>query len=291
MHAEIVYRGRHITGKDISFINNLIERYTDKGRSYISREICKAWNWRQHNGILKDMVCRGLLLSLEEHGYIKLPPRKKSPRVPFTKRKKPKDVTIDQNPIDGKLSSILPIEIKQVRRTEWEETFNGLIEQYHYLGYTQPVGEHLKFTAFANERPIACFAWSSAARHIRSRDRFIGWSCDTRKKNLHLIAYNTRFLILPWVRVRHLASYLLGLSARTISAYWQGIYNHPIYYLETFVDTERFKGTCYRAANWHYLGDTTGRGKNDQTHKINRSIKAVHGYPLCRDFRKVLCDG
>ncbi len=115
MHAEIVYRGRHITGKDISFINNLIERYTDKGRSYISREICKAWNWRQYNGRLKDMVCRGLLLSLEEHGYIKLPPRKKSPRVPFTNRKKPKEVTIDQNPIDGKLSSILPIEIKQVR--------------------------------------------------------------------------------------------------------------------------------------------------------------------------------
>ncbi len=245
MHTVIVYRGRCITSKDISFIRNYIEKYTDKGRSHISREICRAWNWRQHNGTLKDMLCRGLLLRLEEQGYIKLPARKRAPTVPFKNRKKPKDVNIDQNPIDDKLSSILPIELKQVRRTEWEDTFNGLIERYHYLGYTQPVGEHLKFIAFANERPIACLAWSSAARHIKNRGKFIGWTPDTRRRNLHLIAYNTRFLIFPWVRVKHLASYLLGLSARTISGYWQEVYNHSVYYLETFVDTERFKGICY----------------------------------------------
>ncbi|MCP3680553.1 MAG: DUF4338 domain-containing protein [Gammaproteobacteria bacterium] len=291
MHTDIVYRRRCITSKDLSFIRNYIDRFADKGRSYISREICKSWNWRQHNGALKDMVCRGLLLRLEEQGYIKLPARKRTPNVPYRNRKKPKDASIEQSPVDGKLSNILPIEIKQVRRTGWEETFNGLIEQYHYLRYTQPVGEHLKFIAFANGRPIACLAWSSAPRHIKSRDEFIGWSPDTRKKNLHLISYNTRFLILPWVRVKHLASYLLGLSARTISEYWQGIYNHPLYYLETFVDTERFKGTCYRAANWQYLGNTTGRGKDDRTNRINRSIKAVYGYPLSRDFRKVLCHG
>ncbi len=291
MHTEIVYRGRQVTWKDVLFIRNYIERFSDKGRTYISREICKSWDWRQHNGILKDMVCRGLLLRLEEQGYIKLPARKRSLNVPFKNKKKPKKINIEQNTIDGKLSKILPIVLKQVRRSKREDTFNGLIEQYHYLGYTQPVGEHLKFIAFANRRPIACLAWSSAARHIKSRDRFIGWTPDTRKRNLHLIAYNTRFLILPWVRVRHLASYLLGLSARTVSEYWQGMYNHPVYYLETFVDTERFKGTCYRAANWRYLGDTTGRGKNDQTNKVNRSIKAVYGYPLTSDFREALCHG
>ncbi len=291
MHTVFVYRGRNVTFEDISFISDLINIHKGKGRCFIARKLCEEWNWKQHNGIFKDMVCRGLLLRLEDHGYIKLPERKRVPNVPFKNRKKPKYVNITQDPIDGKLSSILPIELKQVRRTEWEETFNGLIEQYHYLGYTQPVGEHLKFIAFANGRPIACLAWSSAARHIKSRDDFIGWTPDTRKGNLHLIAYNTRFLILPWVRLRHLASYLLGLSARTISGDWQEVYNHPLYYLETFVDTERFKGISYQAANWVYLGDTTGRGKNDQTNKPNRSIKAVYGYPLSRDFRKVLCHG
>ena len=291
MHREIVYRGRHITWKDILFIRTSVDRFADKGRSYISREICKSWNWRQQNGALKDMVCRGLLLRLEENGYIKLPERKRPPNVPYKNRKKPKDVSIEQSPVDDKLSNILPLEIKQVRRTGWEEIFNGLIEQYHYLRYAQPVGEHLKFIAFAQGRPIACLAWSSAPRHIKSRDEFIGWSADARKRNLHLIAYNTRFLILPWVRVRYLASYLLGLSARTLSGHWQEVYHHPLYYLESFVDTERFKGTCYRAANWHYLGQTTGRGKDDQTNKVNRTIKAIYGYPLSKDFREVLCYG
>jgi hypothetical protein len=141
---------------------------------------------------------------------------------------------------------------------------------------------------YAHERPIACLAWSSAPRHIGSRDRFIGWSKTVRIKNLHLLAYNTRFLILPWVRVPHLASHILARMARILPTDWNGIYRHPIYYLETFVDKTHYAGTCYKAANWIYLGDTTGRGKNDHTNKPNRSIKAVWGYPLTRNFRTVL---
>jgi hypothetical protein len=159
------------------------------------------------------------------------------------------------------------------------------LAQYHYLGYTQPVGEQLKYIVYSQNRPIACLSWSSAARHLGCRDRFIGWSQYQRRNNLYLMVYNSRFLILPWIRVPHLASHILGRMSRILVTDWQAIYNHPIYYLETFVDKDRFAGTCYNAANWIYLGDTTGRGKNDHTHRPNRSIKAVWGYPLDKQFR------
>ena len=151
--------------------------------------------------------------------------------------------------------------------------------------------EQLKFLVFSCRRPIGCFTFSSAPRHLGPRDRFIGWSVHQRKANIRLIAYNSRFLIPPWVQVRHLASHLLGRIAREISDAWEEYYRHPIYFLETFVDTERFTGSCYRAANWIYLGETTGRGKDDQTHRQNRSLKVIFGYPLCKDFRSRLCSG
>jgi len=165
------------------------------------------------------------------------------------------------------------------------------MERFHYLGYTQPVGEQLKHMVFAGERPVACLAWSSAPWHMGPRDRFIGWSPAVRRKHLRLLAYNTRFLILPWVKVPHLASHILGRIARRISSDWQQLYGHPVHYLETFVDQERFKGTCYRAANWVHLGQTTGRGIKEKTRKVTRSIKDVLGYPLSKDFRSKLCGG
>src|SRR5256885_1065656 len=163
-----------------------------------------------------------------------------------------------------------------------EPFVDRLIEQYHPLGYPQPVGEHLKYMAYAEGRPIACLAWSSAPRHLGSRDRFIGWSAEARRRNIRFLAYNPRFLILPWVRVKHLASHILGRMAAQISADWQRLYGHPIYFVETFVDPERFRGTCYRAANWVMLGRTTGRGKDDHTNRPNRSIKEVLGLPVHR---------
>ena len=163
------------------------------------------------------------------------------------------------------------------------------MEGYHYLAYTQPVGEHLKYLIWAGATPIACLAWSSAPRHLGPRDRFIGWSASQRRANIHLLAYNSRFLILPWVKVRHLASHLLARVATVLSQDWQRLYHHPIYLLETFIDPERFRGTCYRAANWIYVGPTTGRGKDDQTHRANRSRKELWVYPLRQDFRSKLC--
>ena len=150
------------------------------------------------------------------------------------------------------------------------------------------MGEHLKYLVTANGQAIACLAWSSSPRHLGCRDRFIGWGIEARRRNIHLLAYNTRFLILPWVTVPHLASHLLGRMARQVPGDWQRLYAHPVYLLETFVDPQRFRGTCYRAANWVVVGRTTGRGKNDLTHKPNRSIKEVLALPVHRRFRELL---
>ena len=285
------YQGRVATSDDVEFIKRLIAENPCDSRRALSKKLCEAWNWVQPNGALRDMVCRGFLLQLHRAGHIKLPPRKVKPNNPLANRSRPQKIDIDQTPIYTTLSKLQPLQIRQVRRRSSEKLFNSLIAHYHYLGYCHPIGEHLKYVVFAQDRPIACLAWSSAPRHIGCRDRFIGWSPDIRKKNLYLIAYNSRFLILPWVQVRHLASHLLGRMAKVLPADWDTIYNHRVYFLETFVDTERFKGICYKAANWIYLGNTTGRGKNDQTHKANRSIKAVWAYPLSIDFREVLQRG
>jgi Druantia protein DruA len=290
METLLTYRGKAITQEDVVFIRDLIAQNPGDSRWSLSHKLCQAWNWRQANGALRDMVCRGLMLALERAGYIELPAKKRNPLNPLIEREKPTPVLIDPQPIEGPLSSILPLEICQVRRSRLETLCNSLIEQYHYLGYCQPVGEHLKYLIFTAGRPVACMIYSSAPRHIGCRDRFIGWPVKIRRQNLHLIAYQTRFLILPWVKVPHLASHLLGRMAKRLSTDWRGLYQHPVYFQETFVDLERFKGTCYEAANWLYLGKTTGRGKNDHTYKPNRSIKAVWGYPLCRDFRVRLCE-
>ena len=285
MDCEIKYRGRVATQKDIVFIRAFIKENPHLSRWALSKRFCQIWGWIQPNGTLQDMICRGFLLSLDRAGYIKLPPKRSSPPNPLVLRKPPSRIQIDQTPVHAALSEVLPLEICQVRGTALEKMFNSLIDQYHYLGYCHPVGEHLKYIIFSKERPIACFAWSSAPRHIGCRDKFINWSAGARKKNLHLIAYNSRFLIFDWIRVPYLASHLLGRMAKVLPINWQRFYNHPIYFLETFVDTEKFAGTCYKAAGWQFLGLTTGRGKNDQTKKPNRSLKAVWGYPLTRDFR------
>jgi hypothetical protein len=286
------YRGRQIESEQIEFLRQLIRDNPACSRRRLSAMVCEVWNWRQPNGQLCDMICRGLMLELERQGQLTLPARKCIPNNPLAaERRKPPCVEVDQSPVGGRLKELGRLEIRQVRRSRWEGLWGSLIEHHHYLGYCHPVGEQLKYLVFCAERPIAAFGFSSAPRHLGPRDRFIGWSAVQRRANIHLIATNTRFLILPWVSVPHLASHLLARIAHRVPLDWQQIYHHRIYFLETFVDTERFSGTCYRAANWKYLGLTTGRGKDDQTHKPNRSIKAVWGHPLVEDFRQYLCAG
>lgn len=289
METTITYRRRSVSPEDIETIRRVIEAHPGKSRRFISQEVCREWDWRQSNGVLKDMVCRSLLLVLESKGLIKLPPRKFTPANPLAERKKPSGVTVDNTSIYGSLADLFPINLEQVRRTPFEKIFNGLVSEYHYLGYTQPIGEHLKYMAFSGGRPIACLAWGSAPWYIGARDRFIGWSKKTRERNLHLIANNLRFLILPWVQVSCLASYLLASNRQRLSQDWQYLYNHPVYLLETFVDTERYHGTCYKADNWICAGHTTGLGKLSKSREPLLSKKAVYVYPLTKHFRRELC--
>lgn len=287
------YRGQTIDTEQVAFLREFIAAHPASSRWKLSRQLCETMGWKQANGALRDGVCRGLLLLLERAGQITLPPvRGHIPGPRREGRLRPQPVLIDTAPLILPLAALGPIEIQPVRRTADEPLFHSLMEEYHYLGYEQPVGEHLKYMVWTRgtlgARPVACLAWSSAPRHLGPRDRYIGWSQEARRRNLHLIAYNTRFLILPWVRVEHLASHILGRMAARLSADWEARYAHPIYLLETFVDPERFRGTCYRAANWKVLGETTGRGKNDLTHRQNRSLKQVLALPLDRRFRQLL---
>jgi hypothetical protein len=289
------YRGRVISAAEVEFIRQLIASLPEASRRQLSLKLCEAWQWKQANGAPRDMVCRGLLLGLERAGQIELPAVHHVHRNASTRRRA-KEVEVvwaplDTTRLDAPLGAIRPLEFRQVRRGPEEPLFNHLIAEYHPLGYTQPVGEHLKYLVYAAGRPIACLAWSSAPRHLSARDRYIGWTPEGRRRNLRFLAYNPRFLVLPWVQVRHLASHILGQMARRLAGDWEHLYHHPVYFLETFVDPERHRGTCYRAANWIVMGRTTGRGNNCPDKRPNRSIKEVLGYPLTPRFRELLAEG
>jgi hypothetical protein len=288
MEMVLKYRGRVIRESDLAVVRAVIEEHPAASRRKLSQELCAVWNWVQPNGAACDMICRGLMLALDRAGHITLPPVRQRPRNPLEARLKPQCPEIDATPVVGSLADLGPLEFRLVRRTQEEALFNGLMERHHYLAYTQPVGEQIKYMVFAGERPVACLAWSSAARHLGPRDRFIGWSPQARRRNIRLLAYNSRYLVLPWVQVKLLASHILGQMAQRVGRDWERIYGHPVYYLETFIDPQRWRGTCYLAANWIVLGLTTGRGKAATSSRPNRPLKQVLGYPLDKRFRRLL---
>src|SRR6266536_2331575 len=283
------YRGQNIDSRQVAFLREFITAHPESSRWKLSRQLCEAMGWKQPNGMLRDVVCRGLLLMLERAGQIQLPPVRCHIRGQNRKeRSRPPAFLIDTTPLAMPLKALGPVDVQLVRRTADEPLFQSLMEEHHYLGYEQPVGEHLKYLVWAHGRPVACLAWSSAPRHLGSRDRYIGWSAEARRRNIRFIAYNTRFLILPWVQVPHLASHILGRAVPALSGDWEQVYGHPVYFAETFIDPGRFRGTCYRAANWKLLGRTTGRGKDSTSKRPNRSLKEVLGYPLTPNFRDLL---
>ena len=288
MEVRFQHRGRKLSDADIAFIQALIAENGTASRRALSKKLCEAWNWVQPNGGLRDMVCRSLMLELDRAGHIALPPVRWINPNPLAQRRRPDPPVIGTALLTMPLAAIRPLEFRLVRRTAEEPLFNGLLEHYHYLGYAQPVGEHLKYLVWAAGRVVACLAWSSAPRHLGPRDRFIGWAPEARRRNIRFIAYNTRFLIPPWIRIPHLASHILGRMPVMVSRDWERIYGHPIFFLETFIDPARSRGTCYRAANWISLGPTTGRGKDSTSKKPNRSIKEVLGYPVWKRFRERL---
>jgi len=283
------FRGRQIGVAEVAFLREFISQNRGLSRRGLSLKVCEAWNWVQPNGQPRDMVCRGLLLALHRAGHIELPAKRHFPPNNAIAHRRVSEVQpYDTSPMEGSLASLQPLEIRLVRRAEGEKLFAHLLSRYHYLGYSRPVGEHLKYLILSGARPVACMGWSSAPRQLNLRDQFVGAPKEAYRHHLHLIAYNTRFLLLPWLRVPHLASHLLGRIARRISADWQDLYHHPICLLESFVDIERFRGTCYRAANWKCVGCSVGRGTKSKTGQGVTSIKELWVYPLGRDFRHQL---
>ena len=283
----ITIRKRTIDDHDILQIQATVDRHWAKGRKHISRVLCEQWNWRQPNDRLKDMACREIMLTLNRAGLISLPPRLRSANNEKRNRSVPV-VDVDRTPIEKNISQLPPVLIKPVRHTAFEPLYNSLVNQYHYLGYRQIVGNHLKYIAFAGERPVACLGWGSAAWSVKSRETFVNWDKKAKEANLHFVANNTRFLILPWVSVKCLASKILSLNAKRISEDWLNTYQRPLYLLETFVEKNRFKGTCYKAANWIRVGQTKGTAKRGHDHFVHGNIKDVLLYPLGKGFRKKL---
>jgi len=285
----LIIRNRKITAKDLVFIQAVVHEHWDKGRTHISRILCQKWNWVQPSGRLKDMACRELLLTLHRKGLLDYPPP--IHKAYNHKRTGPKKIKVNEKPIKCHVNELDTVTVKMVRHTKLEPLYDSLIEQYHYLGYVQIVGNHLKYMAFAGDALVACIGWGSAAWAVQSREEFIGWTKPVKNKNLHFVINNTRFLVFPWVTVKCLASKVMAMNIRRISSDWLKVYNYPLYMLETFVEQSRFLGTCYKASNWIKVGETKGTSKKGHKHLKHGNIKDVYLYPLDKNFKRLLIDG
>jgi hypothetical protein len=282
------YRARDLTHGDIDFIRSLIGGHCAKGRSHISRALCEAWNWFQPNGRLKEYAARDLLLRLEEKGFVTLPPRLR-PKNNLKGKRHDTVPDFEKRELRGRISEFPKPTVDAVG-PDSRYLFDWLLHRHHCLGLPGLVGEHVRHMAFIDGQAVACLAWAGAAWKIGARDRFVGWDAAVRRKNLHLVANNTRFLILPWVRVEHLASKVLSLSLGRLNRDWQNRYGHGICLAETFVDGSLYKGTCYRASNWLHAGLTRGSSKRGNTYRHHGCPKSARLYPLCRDFGRRLRD-
>lgn len=284
-----VVQGRLIGEAEIELVRSLLSKNPGWHRTRLSRELCNRWNWRKASGQMKDIACRSLLLKLEQRGYFKLPPRKRSP-VNHLRNRKFENIEHDTSPIVDLLSNLRPVRVSLVEGNRETVLFKCLLNQYHYLGYQGIVGENIKYLVYdVYSRPLGCLLFGSAAWKTAPRDSYIGWSAKIQKHGLDYVTNNMRFLILPWVRVPHLASHILSQVSHRISGDWEAKYGHPIYLLETFVDLSRFKGTCYQASNWVKVGKTKGRTRNDRNTNIHVPVKGIYLYPLRRNFRHLLC--
>jgi hypothetical protein len=287
MENIIILQGRQLTATDIHFVCQLLETNPTWNRTRLSKEICINWNWRRSTGDLKDIACRTLLRKLQDRGLISLP----APVHAGHRKRKIVEVPHCTSPITESLSALKPVRLVETHRLrEEDDRFSFLLDRYHYLGLKASfVGENMRYLAYdSHNRPLGCLLFGAAAWKTRPRDEFIGWDAAARQKNLSLIANNTRFLIFPWVTTRFLASHLLSLCLKRLNRDWRERYGHPLCLVETFVDSSRFQGTCYQAANWILIGQTKGRSRQDRDRQLEVPIKHIYVYPLLDDFRQRL---
>ncbi len=287
---EVILQGRRIGTSELAQIEKLVATDSDWSRRRISQELARLWDWRNGVGQLKDMAARSLLLKLEQRGWITLPPRRQTP----VKRMPTREFSVACPLITEPLNCLLPLRIVEVSASSevgQRPLFESLLHQHHYLGYRSTVGENLQYLVSDGQgRPLSCLVFGAAAWHCADRDRYIGWDRIQRAQNLYFLANNTRFLIVPGIRVPQLASSVLSQVSRRLSQDWQNKYGHPIYVLETFVERERFTGLCYRAANWVRVGQTKGRTRQDRPEGTRHQValKDIYLYALHRSFRQRL---
>jgi len=286
METERIIQGRGISAATVAQVRGLLAENPSWNRTRLSRELCERWDWRNEKGQLKDMACRTLLLKLERLGEIRLPPRQR-PSQNANRNRHISEILHDSSPIESDLSALRPLKVDPLGAADKDTPlFRFLLHRYHYLGHRNCVGENLKYMIRdQSDRLLACMLFGSAAWKAKSRDAFIGWDRQTRERNLPFLSNNMRFLILPWVRVEHLASHLLAQVCRQLPGHWMEKYGHPIHLLETFVQRDRFRGTCYRAAGWTHVGATAGRSRNDVHATMSVPVKDVFLCPLTTDFR------
>lgn len=289
MNHDLTYRycGRIFTVEEMEQIRRLIASHPKDHRAELSRLLCDELGWLRPDGRRKDMSCRVAMLRMEKDGLIKLPPPLKGNgngrnRPRLTRASEP------QEPITGSVGSLGQLSLRPVDTSRESSLWNELVERYHYLGYKPLPGAQIRYLAFTGDDLLAALGFGAAAWKVAPRDKFIGWTAGQRERNLHLVVNNARFLILPWITVRNLASRLLAVVAKQLPEDWHARYGFRPVLLETFVERERFRGTCYRAANWIHVGETQGRGKLDRKKLRLLPVKDVYLYPLHRHFRNNL---
>jgi hypothetical protein len=283
-----VYCGRHFSAEDIQAIRRLIEQHPQLKRTPLSRKVCELLQWRQANGALKAMSCRVALLRMHAQGLICLPPSQnpqngRRPPVPLTCASDP------EPPLIRAVHELPPLRVRQVTIPAVARLWNEYIARYHYLGYTPLSGSQMRYEIFVGEQRVALISFGASAWKLAARERFIGWDDQQRRRNLQLVVNNARFLVLPWIHSKGLASKILSLIARQLPEHWQHRYGYRPVLLETFVETPRHRGTCYKAANWIHVGQTVGRGKKCLGHQPVMPVKDIWLYPLSRQFRTALC--
>jgi hypothetical protein len=284
-----VFSGRCFLGSEIDLIHDVVSDFRSLSLTEIARTICELLEWKRPNGRLKNHECRLLLEKLSAGGLLSLPAvRESGPRG--RRVVLPTENGAEQEPVSGSVAKLVPLTLTVVRSGPESALWNELVERYHYLGYRVPVGANLRYLVHSDstQQVLACLLWSSPAWKMSARDTWIGWTNEERVRNLQLMVNNSRFLILPWVRVRYLASTILSLCTRHLPMDWERLYGYRPLLLETLVDAQ-FRGTSYQAANWICLGKTRGRGRMDQHHAAHgRSVKQIYIYPLCRNVQRRL---